>query len=255
MTCPFADWRVGRRVAAAVLAALVAWPAVAVAQDTGTGAEPEPATGTDADAPPTRVACDDAPAAFELLCVSYGLLKENYIDEPADEDLAAAAAEGVREAGLAPRGTEAAPPCALPSPVFEQTCAEIDAVGDIAAAVWAASSSMFASLGGSQHLPDVAVGVCAESGAPEHGPAVLRYRPEAGPVERHGCLQRAVRDVPAGCGRGIPGQPGRAGRVEARRCPHAHCRSGSVGFGLRTAGPAPIRVGQPRAGHRPAERS
>ena len=142
-------WRMGRRIAAAVLAALVAWPAVAVAQDTDTGAEPEPATatGTEAEAPAVRVACDEAPAVFELLCVSYQLLKENYVDEPVDEDLASAAAEGVREAGLALRATEAAPPCALPSPAFEQTCAEIDAVGDTAAAVWAASSAMFASLG------------------------------------------------------------------------------------------------------------
>lgn len=141
--------RMGRRIAAAVLAALVAWPAVAVAQDTDTGAEPEPAnaTGTEAEAPAVRVACDEAPAVFELLCVSYQLLKENYVDEPVDEDLASAAAEGVREAGLALRATEAAPPCALPSPAFEQTCAEIDAVGDTAAAVWAASSAMFASLG------------------------------------------------------------------------------------------------------------
>ena len=141
------DWRVGRRVAVAVLAALVAWPAVAVAQDADIGAEPEPAAGTEAEAPSARVACGDAPAVFDLLCISYGLLKENYVDEPVDEDLAAAAAEGVREAGLAPRSTEAVPPCALPSPAFEQTCAEIDAVGDTAAAVWAASSAMFASLG------------------------------------------------------------------------------------------------------------
>ena len=140
-------WRVSRRVAAAVLAALVAWPAVAVAQDTDTGVEPEPAAGTEAETPSARVACDDAPAVFELLCAGYRMLKEDYVDELVDEDLAAAAAEGVREAGLAPRGTEAAPPCALPSPAFEQTCAEIDTVGDTAAAVWAASSAMFASLG------------------------------------------------------------------------------------------------------------
>ena len=55
----------------------------------------------------------------------------------------------MREAGLAPRGEqdEAAPLCALPAPAFEQTCIEIDAVGDTAAAVWAASTEMFAFLG------------------------------------------------------------------------------------------------------------
>ncbi|MXW94025.1 MAG: hypothetical protein F4110_11145 [Acidimicrobiaceae bacterium] len=141
--------RLARRAAAALLSALVAWPAVAVAQDADTGAEPEPATGAEAEAeaPAARVACDDAPTVFELLCHSYRMLKDDFVDEPADEDLAAAAAEGVREAGLATRGAGAAPPCALPSPAFEQTCAEIDAVDDAAAAVWAASNAMFASLG------------------------------------------------------------------------------------------------------------
>ena len=139
--------RLARRVTAALLAALVAWPAVAVAQDAGTGAESEPATGTESEPTGARVACDDAPMVFELLCHSYRMLKDDFVDELVDEDLAAAAAGGVREAGLAPRGTEAAPPCALPSPAFEQTCAEVDAVGDTAAAVWAASTAMFASLG------------------------------------------------------------------------------------------------------------
>ena len=148
--------RVGRRVAAAVLAALVAWPAVAVAQDTGTGAEsgtgaePEPATGTGAEAAAVRVACDDAAAVFELLCLSFAVLKKDYVDELVDEDLALAAAAGVREAGLALRSTATVPACALPSPAFEQTCVEIDAVEDTAAAVWAASSAMFSSLGDPQ---------------------------------------------------------------------------------------------------------
>ena len=71
------------------------------------------------------------------------------MDDVPDEDLAAAAAAGVREAGLAPRGEEeeAAPVCALPAPAFEQTCIEIDAVADTAAAVKAASTEMFVSLG------------------------------------------------------------------------------------------------------------
>ena len=136
-----------RRVAGAVLAVLVLWPAVAVAQDTDDAAGAESDTETGAGTEAERVSCDEAPAVFDLLCVSYRLLKDDYVDELVDEDLASAAAEGVREAGLAPRGTEAAPPCALPSTSFEQTCAEIDAVDDTAAAVWAASSAMFDSLG------------------------------------------------------------------------------------------------------------
>ena len=135
----------------AVLAALVAWPAVAVAQEPVTVPvtvpETEPEAGAETEA--GRASCEEAPAVFDLLCRSYELLKEHYVDDVPDEDLAAAAATGVREAGLAPRGEEeeAAPVCALPAPAFEQTCIEIDAVADTAAAVKVASTEMFASLG------------------------------------------------------------------------------------------------------------
>ena len=121
--------RLALRAVATLLAALVMWPAVAVAQAS--------------EAEPGRAACEDAAGAFELLCAAYELLSTQYVEEVPDEDLASAAARGVREAGLAPRGDEPAPVCALPAPAFEQVCAEIDAVGDAAAAVWAASQEMF----------------------------------------------------------------------------------------------------------------
>ena len=117
----------------------VLWPAVAVAQ--------EPAVEPDQEVEPQRVECADAPAVFELLCLSYETLKVNYVDDVADVEWAEAAAHGVREAELAPRGDEPPPPCALPTPAFEQVCGEIDAVADTAAAVWAASDAMFASRG------------------------------------------------------------------------------------------------------------
>ena len=140
----------------AALAALVVWPAAAVAQETepvpvpearARARETEPEAGAETE--PARASCAEAPVVFDLLCRSYGLLKERYVDDVPDEDLAAAAAAGVREAGLAPRGEEEepAPVCALPAPAFEQTCIEIDAVGDTAAAVLAASKEMFAFLG------------------------------------------------------------------------------------------------------------
>ena len=128
-----------RRTVAAALAVLVVWPSVAFAQDS----EPEPATGSDVHRP----ACDEAATAFELLCESYEFITEWFVDEVSDEDLAAAATEGVLEAGLAPRGDTAAPACALPAPAFEATCSAIDAVEHTSAAVWAASKQMFASLG------------------------------------------------------------------------------------------------------------
>ena len=129
----------------AVLAAMVVWPAVAVAQEPVPVPEPEAGAETEAG----RASCAEAPVVFDLLCRSYELLKERYVDDVPEEDLAAAAARGVREAGLAPRGEEegAAPVCALPAPAFEQTCIEIDAVADTAAAVKVASTEMFASLG------------------------------------------------------------------------------------------------------------
>lgn len=139
------------RTVAALLAALVLVPAVAAAQvsDTGdgngTGAGPE--YGPSEETAAARTTCDEATAVFELLCAGYQMLKAEYVDDLLDEDLASAAAQGVREAGLAPRGEEAAPACALPAPAFEQLCAEIDAVDGTAAAVWAASTAMFDSLG------------------------------------------------------------------------------------------------------------
>ena len=141
--------RLAGRTIAAALAALVVWSTVAVAQEPVPVPVPEAETEPEAGAEADRAVCAEAPAVFDLLCRSYELLKEHYVDDIPDEDLAVAAARGVREAGLAPPGEqdEAAPLCALPAPAFEQTCVEIDAVGDTAAAVWAASEEMFAFLG------------------------------------------------------------------------------------------------------------
>ena len=143
--------RLTGQIAGAALAALVLWPAVAAAQDSDSGAEANPGaeagaeTGTGAE--PERTACSEASGVFEVLCQSYELLSEHYVDDLPDEDWASAAARGVREAGLAPRGNEPAPACALPAPAFEEACVEIDAVNDTRAAVWAASKAMFASRG------------------------------------------------------------------------------------------------------------
>ena len=137
--------RLARRTIAAALAALIVWPTVAVAQEPEPVPEAETEPEAGAETEPDWAVCAEAPAVFDLLCRSYGLLKQRYVDDIPDEDLAAAAARGVREAGLAQRGEqdEAAPPCALPAPAFEQTCIEIDAVADTTAAVWAASEEMF----------------------------------------------------------------------------------------------------------------
>ena len=125
------------------LTAVAAWPTAAFAQEP----VPEPEAGSEVEADKAfRAVCEEAPEVFDPLCWSFGVLKEYYVDDLADEDLAAAAAEGVRAAGLDPRGEEdrAAPPCALPAPAFEEACLEIDAMRDTEAAVWAAAKEMFA---------------------------------------------------------------------------------------------------------------
>ena len=141
--------RLAGRAGAAALAALVLGSTVAAAQDSDpdSGAESDAEAGTEAGAEPERTACSEAQGVFEVLCRSYELLSEHYVDDLPDEDWASAAAQGVREAGLAPRRDEPAPACALPAPAFEEACAEIDAAGDTEAAVWAASKAMFDSRG------------------------------------------------------------------------------------------------------------
>ena len=142
--------RLARGVVWAVLAALVWWPSVAVAQTTPTDPEAQPGsdsgTGAGSDASADRATCDEAPAVFALLCASYDLVMEQFVDDVSDEALASAATRGVLDAELAPREELPAPVCVLPAPAFEQACQAIDAVADTSAAVWAASSEMFASL-------------------------------------------------------------------------------------------------------------
>ena len=150
--------RTVRLIAAAVLALIVLLPSVAAAQDfesgsgtdSGTGREtpgtPAPEDG-DSGAGPARVSCEEASDDFVLLCYAYEFITTWHVDSVEAEDLAAAAERGVREAGLAPRAGDPAEACALPAPEFEQTCAAIDAVADVAAAVWAATAAMLEALG------------------------------------------------------------------------------------------------------------
>ena len=130
---------------AAALAALALWPSVAVAQDSEP--EPEPSEVPEAGGEPERATCSEAPPVFDVLCMSYELLKQHYVDDLSDAEWAAAAAEGVRKAGLAPRAEGPPPVCALPAPAFEPVCAEIDVVDDTTRAVWLAAEAMFDSRG------------------------------------------------------------------------------------------------------------
>ncbi|MXW89257.1 MAG: PDZ domain-containing protein [Acidimicrobiaceae bacterium] len=141
--------RLARRAFTAALAALVVWPTVALGQEPV--GDPETESGPEVETDEgLRTTCAEALGVFEVLCQGYELLSEYYVDDVPEGDWAAAAARGVREAGLAPRGDEPAPACALPAPAFEEACVEIDAVDDTEAAVWAASEAMFASRGDPQ---------------------------------------------------------------------------------------------------------
>ena len=92
-----------------------------------------------------RIECSDANDDFVLLCLAFEAITENFVDAVAVADLAEAAKQGVIDADLADRTTDA-PPCALPAPEFEDMCAEIDKAEDTTAAALAATDAMLASL-------------------------------------------------------------------------------------------------------------
>ena len=111
--------------------------------------EPEaPAETTEAPVP-ERVSCEEASEEFILLCEIYDLIAGHYVDTVDDQRLAEAAAQGVRDAGLAPRHNledRHALTCVLPAPEFAIVCDEIEAVDNTAEAVWAATNAMVSSL-------------------------------------------------------------------------------------------------------------
>ena len=110
-----------------------------IARTNGGGSE-EPALA------PGRVTCDEAPEVFEMLCTAYELVTEVHIDPVDVQSLATAAAQRVREAGLAERTDGTPPACPLPAPEFEEMCMVIDAVEDTATAVEMAIRGMARSL-------------------------------------------------------------------------------------------------------------
>ena len=93
----------------------------------------------------TRIECSDATDDFVLLCLAFEAVVNNFVDGVVVVDLAEAAKQGVIDANLAERTTDA-PPCALPAPEFEDMCAEIDKAEDTTAAAVAATDAMLASL-------------------------------------------------------------------------------------------------------------
>ncbi len=93
----------------------------------------------------TRIECSDATDDFVLLCLAFEASVDNFVDGVVVVDLADAAKQGVIDANLAERTTDA-PPCALPAPEFEDMCAEIDKAEDTTAAAVAATDAMLASL-------------------------------------------------------------------------------------------------------------
>ena len=92
-----------------------------------------------------RIECSDATDDFVLLCLAFEAVVDNFVDGVVVADLAEAAKQGVIDANLAERTTDA-PPCALPAPEFEDMCAEIDKAEDTTAAAVAATDAMLASL-------------------------------------------------------------------------------------------------------------
>lgn len=68
--------------------------------------------------------CSNPPEGFDVLCDTYRLLEEHYVDPLDDQALAAGAAQGMEE--FEPETTEPVPAgqlaCALPAEAFEEAC-------------------------------------------------------------------------------------------------------------------------------------
>ena len=103
------------------------------------------------DSTPDRIGCAQPPDDFVLLCLAFESVVDHFVDAVVVSDLAEAAKQGVIDAELAPR-TSNPPPCALPSPEFEDVCAEIDRLEDTRTAALAAADAMLASLDDSNTL-------------------------------------------------------------------------------------------------------
>lgn len=105
----------------------------------------EPSTTTSTLAPTTtEVAglpveltdCGDPPEGFDVLCDTYRLLTEHYVDPIDDAVMAAGAIRGMEEFEPEPAGTAAARQvaCALPTAAFEDTCEVFAEIQSVAAA-------------------------------------------------------------------------------------------------------------------------
>ena len=95
---------------------------------------------------PERVTCNEATPVFQLLCVAHRVIFNNHVDRVENAHLAREAAARIREADLAERTEGTPPPCALPSPEFEEVCLEIDTVEDTTTAIEMAIRGMIRAL-------------------------------------------------------------------------------------------------------------
>ena len=77
-------------------------------------------TGARADASIETVSCDDAPEESVIVCEAYDLIQANYVDDVADDDLIAAAIQGLLE--LPTDGPPGSFVCPLPSESFIEMC-------------------------------------------------------------------------------------------------------------------------------------
>ena len=107
-------------------------PVTEAAAPTSTGATSEaaeaPVPATDAprvDKANVR-ACDGATAEFVVFCDAYETLTDRYVDELADEDLAAGAVRGLREyGGLVGPSDDEDTTCHIPSEAFVEFCSTL----------------------------------------------------------------------------------------------------------------------------------
>jgi carboxyl-terminal processing protease len=112
-----------------MLSACVTTPTTATSAPPATSSTPDavPTTGEAGGRPVATVDCEDPPTEVAIVCESYQLILDNYVDTLTDEALAAAANEGLLELTM----TDTAAPlvCAVPAEPFDNTCERAAEVG------------------------------------------------------------------------------------------------------------------------------
>jgi carboxyl-terminal processing protease len=158
--------------------------------------------------------CEDAPEEAAIVCEAYDLIRDNYVDEIADPDLAAAATNGL--GGLDGTSAKSAMVCLAPSQDFVEVCSDAplqaeDTVEAAEAMVWGMVS--FALDPNSAYLDAALVDLIEqEQGGEVEGIGALVNTVDEISGESCGIISETCRIVIAST---IPDSPAQAAGIEA----------------------------------------